>query len=493
MLTYYLQIIIITFAVIVHKLCICGTMKKTSFEDIKRLFNEKQWKQFEIFLQLKSAEPRIIELYKIINAGNSRDEFQMKGSADKNNSAIRNLISTFLNYIDEFFIFKQLESEPEVKNILLLRALKDSQTEQRFIQKLKALKKDSLIQNNYKELFGIYSEEYSSEPDNKFHLYNESLQKKSDFADLHYFNEKLLIFQLMLSKQILNKEDLNYKWDMWEQIKQYININEEKVKNNHPEIYLKYLTLLMVMNKTDESLTLQTEEYLEQAEKILPKKRITDYYSDYYNYLTIRINEGEHKLRKKQLELIKFLDKKDLLLDSEGTGITYYNFKQISDTCLFMKELEWLEYFLSKYRSLLKTKEPDNLINLVFAKIFLMKNDFRTAKEYIKKVSRKDFIHYIDSQITLAKAEFESGFYHEALQIADSSDKYLRSHKEIPAYQQNNTSLFFFYLKKIIKINDINNSDIKHTEAELLYGKLIDESSPVHSRKWLEGCLERYK
>jgi len=468
-------------------------MRKTSFEDIKGLFNEKQWKQFEIFLHLNGAEPRILELYKIINSGASRDEFQMKGSADKKSSAIRNLISTFQYYIDEFFVYKQLESEPEIHNILLLRSLKDSNAEQRFKLKLKTIKNESLLQNNYKELFGIYSEEYSAEPDSKFHLYNESLQKKSDFADLYYLNEKLLIFQLMLSKQILNKEDLHYKWEMWEQIEQYININEEKIKNNHPEIYLKYLTLLMVMNKTDESLMLKTEAYLVKAERILPKNRITDYYSDYYNYLTIRINEGEHKLRNKQLELIKILDKKDFLLDSGGKGISYYNFKQISDTCLFMKELDWLKYFINKYRTFLASKEPDNLINLVYAKVFLMKKDFKTAKEFIKKVSRKDFIHYIDSQITLAKAEFESGFYQEALQIADSTDKYLRSHKEIPVYQQKNTGLFFNYLKKAIKLNDINEPKVKKTEAELMYIKLINDSSPVHSRKWLESCLEQYK
>lgn len=468
-------------------------MKKTSFEDIKRLFNEKEWKQFEFFLQLNNAEPRILELYNVVKRGINRDEFQSNEASNMKDSAIRNLISTFYNYIDEFYIYKQLHSEPEIKNILLLKSLNKINTEQRFKLKLKSLKQNSLTQNNYKELFGIYSEEYSSEPENKFHLYNESLQKKSDYADLHYLNEKLLIFQLMLSKQILNKENLNYKWEMWEQIKQYININEEKIKNNHPEIYLKYLTLQMVMNKTDESLMIRTEQYLVQAENFLPKNRITDYYSDYYNYLTIRINEGEHKLRNKQMELIKYLDSKDLLLDSDGTGITYYNFKQISDTCLFMKELDWLEYFVGKYRSLLITKEPDNLIYLVFSKIYLMKKDFRTAKEYIKKVNRKDFIHYIDSQITFAKAEFESGYYHEALQIADSSDKYLRSHKEIPEYQQKNSVLFFFYLKKIIKINDINISDIKRKEAEFLYIKLINDSSPVHSRKWLESCLERYK
>lgn len=478
-------------------------MKKFELLYIVNLIKQTEFKNFGKYIisPYFNVPQRLVNLYyfidknfsAIISGKISREDAAKKVIGnDFSDTALRKLFSDFTSEINKFMIINEFRKEPYNKFILLIDQLKAGNNREQYNIKIKEIKKkfekiaDSELRS--KMLSELYWEEYNTEPESIFHKYSGSLQSASDKLDEYYFSRKLLYFQLMFSKQYLNKEDIGYKWHMSDEIMGFIEKNSDYIKNAFPEVFIKYLMLRMLDFKSD---YLITEYYylVEKNSSMFAKQKIIDYYSDLYNYFTIRISRGEVRFRKFLMSLVKMLDEKDLLINEVPGTISYYSFKSITDTCTYLKELKWMEYFINKYKDKLDDVNRDNITNLAYAKLYYFKNEIQIARLALAKVDYKDYIHYPDAKLFQSCIEYDDENYIEVYLIFDSVKKYLKKNRKIPLHIAESYISFIQVVDSLVKINEKNSVDTAF-QINMLSKELENAEKPVYARNWL---LERIK
>lgn len=483
-------------------------MKRNDFSDILSGIEKDEFILFGEYIKSPyfKIHKRLINLFEYINkhfesvkSGKpGRDEICRKilgNDASGENS--RKLTSDFQKTLDKFFSQLEFDSDTDYKNIAMLKQLRLRKLKDRFSQRVKEFtkgKKDSkeFDESFYRFMADLNNETRLFEPLSEFHNYSPSLQDNSDYLDHYFISEKLFLFQLMFSKQYLNKKSPVYNRGLWKPIEEYVLGNIDHIKANSPEIYLRYIMLKMLEFK-DDALINEYSSYLDSSASMLSYEKLSVYYRDLSNYLTIRIGRGETYFRKPLFELFRTLDKKELLSGTKDNALNYFDFKQIVDTAIYLKELEWLEYFIDKFKSKLEDDNRANIVNLAYAKLFCFKNEFPKARVHLSKVGKQDFILYLDAKQLLAGIDYDEGKFAEVLQTFDSVKKYIKSGTNIPSYQIESTDLYIHYLKKLIKINETTDTG----EAEFGLKKLSDmlsaEKRSVYARKWLEDKIDLLK
>lgn len=402
----------------------------------------------------------------------------------------RKLFSDLNKAIEDFLTAEVFAKETPLKQLMLLKALRNKEDRGRHSQKMRELTKqlgamepDAL---SYRLIADAAEEEFTAEDPAEFHEYSEALQNWCSMLDAYYMSSKLLIYEYMFSKQMLNKSGKLYNWSMADEIFSYIEANAAAVKNDNPDIYLKYLMVKMIREKND-SLMPEYSEFLRENEKRFSRANVTSYYSDLYNYATIHISRGRHDLRGPFLNLIKEIEPRGLLFDAGEDKIHIYTFKQIADTAFHLKETAWAGEFIERYKNKLGTHNPQNILSLMMAKLLYYKGDTAGARVELDKVSFDDYILYLDAKSFRICLEYDEADFDSCLMNIDALSKYLKHKKEIPENMIQSAKRFKYYIRKLI--------DFKENTADSFYllklaEEINSEEAPVYGREWIRDKIE---
>jgi hypothetical protein len=476
-------------------------MKKLEISDLIGTLSAEEFKKLGCFINSPyfGISKRVAALYDHLSqnydsalSGNlSREEAarSVLGNSFSGDNA-RRLFSDMNHVIEEFLSAEAFASDPAEKQLLLLKTLRKREDIQRFSLKIKELKKQIQLMKpdipEYRIALEASEEEFHAEDAADFYEYSPSLQQWSDKLDSYYMSSKLLIFEYMYSKHLLNNNGKAYRWNMADEIFSNIEANIELVKQETPDVYLKYLMVKMVREKNDD-LIIDYAEFLRANEEKFSRENASSLYSDLYNYTTIRISRGKHEFRRPLLELIKQIDQKGLLYDSGKEKMHIYTFKQIADTAFYLKEIVWVEDFINRYKNKLSAGSTSNVLSLVKSKLLYYKGDIDAARLELAKVNYDDYMLYLDAKSFQLCLEYDDDNFNECVLILDSLNKYLRSTKEIPESSTVNAKRFIYYLRKLMSYKE-------GTKDEFYLLKLAEEingeDNPVYCRKWINDKIE---
>ncbi len=477
-------------------------MKKLELKDILSILTPKEFRHFGEYIRSPffGVPERVAALYEFAEANYaevmkgkfSRTEIAeriLSGSRTAEN--IRKLFSDFNREAEKFLAALEYEKDKNYSVIALLRQLRvksesgDGNIFARLKQRLGDAEKELTLSEpdvkTYRRAMDVYEEKSLSEPASDFHKYSKALQNESDMLDAFYISQKMLKFQLMYSKQELNKQPLDYRWDMYGEITGFIEKNKEAIKEKFPDVYIKYLMTRMAVSK-DDSLISEYGSYLDSCGARFTSEKLADYYSDLYNYMAIRIGAGKHELRAGQMRIFKSLDDRNLLYDVPGGKIHIYTYKQVADTAFYLKDFLWAEHFLKKYSAAIDAPESKDIVNLLNAKLHYYKGEVQQARRALAKVDYNDYIYYLDAKMFLLCIEYDNENFIEASLIVDSLNKYMKSHTDIPENSVNNTKSFLYYAKALINLKETGGDDFMRKK---LRDVLINDSRPVYVRQWL--------
>lgn len=478
-------------------------MQKTDISFIFSLLSHKELEEFRDYLlsPFFRIPKRLVQLYE--NILKHKDEIMagkvsrrqlalgiLKNSSD--DTALRKLYSDFNRALEGYLVYSSINTNTHETELKLAKAYRQkgfaAKARHTLDNILKDLKKIPSSENKNKIFAEIFEELNLLEEAPDFHKFSPALEAESEHLDAYYIGRKLYLFQLMYSKEKLNSSK-KYDTSMLAEIIEFIQKNESRIKKSFPDIYLKYLMLKM-LEHSDVELVIEYREYLEAAAKDLDRAQLIDYYSDLYNYLTIRISEGDHFFRKPLLGLYKLLDSKGLLYDSGKNKIHLYTFKQVTDTALHLNDINWAEYFVKKYADTVDDPDRKNIVNLEFAKVNSFKGDLKAARINLAKVDYRDFIHYLDSKLFLFCMEYDASNFDEAELLIGSTLKYLKHNKDLPEYNRNNSKRFLHYAAKMLKIKTGSGGGF---ELEKLKEEFTAETRSVYARNWLKDKLAELK
>lgn len=470
---------------------------------IHELLTKKELKQFCDFIRSPyfNSEPRFIKLYDLLAAekGNITRakiaELIFGDAGFTSEVRFRKLVSEFMKLFRAFIAQSEYDLSELTKRKMELQWLRKKKDIDGFFKL--GIDTNNYIKNTfekdeeyYLELIQIFSKMYEfrdsdlDEPENDFCFV------LNDYLDKYFLSMKLFLFQRMESLEYSVEFDITELKTFEKSIYEYISAHKEKLKGRHPEIYLRYISILLNKSGFDNGLY---EEYIDVLSKTEASMNINDYglLLTLLNTISKFMNSGQRNLESKVLEVAEILNEKKLV-DKKGIG--YIDLKIIIEAAIGIKKFDWALEYMSKVKDHIKYENPRNAYDMLCAKILFFKSDYKTARLLLSSIAIDDYIFYCEAKLIECRIAFLESDHEAVLQISETVKKYLKSHKEIGTHFIQAYNIFADIIKRL---SEMLLKHHKKSDYEFMLLSLEKEvnslDKPCYAHRWIIGQIEKMK
>jgi len=192
------------------------------------------------------------------------------------------------------------------------------------------------------------------------------------------------------------------------------------------------------------------------------------------------------------LELYQMGDRKNWLV--RGKNISEIRFINIVITALLIKELNWFEFFIEKYKYYLEEKIREETIVLSRGMVYYYDENWKAAVKTMKDLTTKSFPNSIRLRLTLTRSMYNYAFYDnseyfEELELKiNASDKFFRRKGFLNPERQKVYLNFFAAVKKLIKLNE--KLSLEQSDIDEVVQFIDDKKNQIVSYHWLSQKLK---
>ena len=402
-----------------------------------------------------------------------------------NDVKIRKLISEFSLLMEKFYTQQEIEDENIRNKILLLQSLRKRGLQKRFEMNYNSTSK--LLKNIFSKDENYYL--------NKISLINEmfyfkfgdirgelekGIQEKSDNLDYYFAFSKLHAFNEMMHNEGTKNKNSFFKKKYWNEIIRQIEEDKEIIARNHPNLLIIYYVVMMFETMDDKYLNLLTA-YLKDKGKKFKKNNLKYYYHYITQYFIKKTNLGQIEYREKTFNFYKYMRKEKLFVIDNI--ITDFEFNNVVNTSLALKEYNWLESFVEEYKKYLAPNFVKDAYNLAKAKLMFGRKDYKNIFQYLNNVDYKDANYYAHSKFLLGRVYFDMENINGAKYIVANLKQYLRKRKSITAEQADTIKIFYYYLNELVKIYESKTASKKSLKI-ILAKQLDNEKKLIPNKNW---------
>ena len=163
--------------------------------------------------------------------------------------------------------------------------------------------------------------------------------------------------------------------------------------------------------------------------------------------------------------------------------ITDFEFNNVVNTSLALKEYKWLESFVEEYKKYLVPNFAKDAYNLAKAKLMFGRKDYKNIFQYLNNVDYKDANYYAHSKFLLGRVYFDMENINGAKYIVANLKQYLRIKKSITAEQADTIKIFYYYLNELVKIYESKAASKK--SLKIILTKVLDnEKKLIPNKNW---------
>ena len=140
-----------------------------------------------------------------------------------------------------------------------------------------------------------------------------------------------------------------------------------------------------------------------------------------------------------------------------------------------MKEFQWAENFINKYKSFLHPKDRKNISAHCMAILEFNRENYEKGLEHITKVNLENFIYKIEVRSLFLMFYYELNYIEEALNLINSFKQFLINDKSLSENQKKRSENFLKAVGSLVKIKSGANTKIngyvrKEIENENIIG-----------------------
>lgn len=220
----------------------------------------------------------------------------------------------------------------------------------------------------------------------------------------------------------------------------------------------------------------QLKSILECNGHTFAHEEVHDLYLMAINFCIRRINQSEKIFIKNAFELYQSGLKQGALL--ENGILSRWTYNNIALAALHLKAFDWVEGFLTEYVALLPIAHREGAFSLNMARFHYERRDLRTAMQHLLHREHDDILQNLAAKTLLCRIYWELEEVEALCNQLDSIDIYLRRQK-ILGYHQNVYASFVKIMRKLLKINNLNNKSADRLRQEITTTKALAE------REWL--------
>lgn len=408
-------------------------------------------------------------------------------------------LDNFRNILDRFLTQKEFEQDKNIYKMYNLKALKSKDDRSRFFKLLKKFRKE--FENVYKRDENYYSNKVIIETEYYDLMYmdimfedpvilkeiKDNIEYNFYFNYLHIYNDYLIHIRNSNQEYKINFRFLDFILDD-------IRINEVETKKNHPNVYIIYLTVLISLNSNNYSVSENLEKeyisYLKSNERRFDKEQLYHYNLYLLNrYWELLKATGNNDYRYKIFELYKNAELGGYLLLNEILENEHY--KNIITASLTTDNLEWTEYFINKYDSVIKKNVTQDNILLTDAKINFIKKNYTKVLQSLSIIKHDAPLTQVMIKFIICKVHYENRYSSGIINEMENLRKFQKRSKKKSEHIDLIIQRFRYLIKGLLKFIDLKVIDKEKKRAiAITYIQEIKKMEGfIPEKKWF---LEKY-
>ena len=340
-------------------------------------------------------------------------------------------------------------------------------TEQRLLRPASYYYYQYLIEKNYYELMDVDLKR--SEKSN--------VEKIINSLDEFYLAEKLKWYSSLLSRQNLVSHEYELLF-----IDEIINHVKKYQYKNVPPVSVYFQAYLTQSENEDERHYYNLIEELNRNFDYMPKKELYHLYTYAINYCISKVNKGKSEFLREFLNIVKQSLENDILISESETGdLNPWHFKNIVLIALRLGEYDWTEKFIKDFKDKLPIESKDNAVSYNLALVYFYQKKYNKVISLLQSVEYEDIAYNLGSKSMLLAIYYEQDEDEALTSLMDSFKTFLNRHKELSDFQRISYINLLKYIKKLLKLNPGDKSEIEKIRSDIEEDKKVG----IASMKWL--------
>lgn len=259
----------------------------------------------------------------------------------------------------------------------------------------------------------------------------------------------------------------------------------EKVEKNNwleePAIAIYYHSYRALSDLSQETHFEQLKMLIDQHWTKFPASEIRDIFLLAINYCIQRLNAGDRQFIREAFELYRSGLSKSVLL--ENAQLSHFTYKNVLKLGMELREFDWVEAFLYKYKTALPPENRENIFLHTLAVFYFGKPDYDRVLELLRQVEFKDKLHELDARRMLLRIYMEREAFDALESLLDSFQVYIRRQPELGYHRENYLNLIR-YTRKLLRI------PAHDREGRLSLAQEIESVKAIAERRWLMEKLQ---
>lgn len=372
---------------------------------------------------------------------------------------------------DTLLYKRQLESELLKRNLLINFKQENKEVDE-LLKTNKTRDSDYFYNTFYNELLKLNYISISQNRDEKNNIENVMIQ-----LDKFYLSKKLQIASEVINiKNILSTE---YNTFMLDEIISYLQNHEYTAE---PAIQVYLLIIKTLQEPENESYYTELEILLQHNIQKFTLKELYEIYQYLQNYCIKKINIGDVSYQNKLFDNYKIQIDNNIIIYSGN--ISQWDYKNIVTIALRLKEIDWAEQFILRYKNYLTIQHKENAYSYNYANVLFRKGDYDASLKMLQHVNMTDVYYKLDARSMLLKTYYELNEYETLKYHAQAFKKFLHRDKIISPYQKEIYLNMITYIMKLHKAKGIK-SKIKKIKHD------IKQANRTADINWLKDAAEK--
>lgn len=389
---------------------------------------------------------------------------------------LRLLLSKVLVLVKRFLFFEYAEdNESNVQNLLAQAYFKIGH-EDLFVKTInkskKKLEKQVWRNTEYFRLQLDLEQQYYDYISEHARSKENNLQVLTDTLDVYYFANKLKQACLILGHQAVYKKE--YDTSSLEHALTYIESRPALIEST-PAIGIYYYCYLAMSSEDSEEMFLKFRKLLEKSKEKFKEEEVRVIYILAINYCIKRLNSGEAKYVKESFQLYRAgIESGYLLTNNTLSQFTYKNAVALG---LGLKEYEWVEAFIFKFKDKLESKYKESIFTFNLAKLKQAQKKYEEAMSLLIQFNPDDLLLTLAAKTNLLKMYYELDELDSLESLLQSMSAFL-NRKKVLGYHKKHYKNIIKFTKKMINLPPYSKKERVQLKIE------IEEAEMRSEKEW---------
>lgn len=408
-----------------------------------------------------------------------------------NDVIFRKYMSNLLKLAEGYLVYLEYQNKPEKQAINLLDQY-DKRNLNGFYDKLL-----DQTENNAKERKIISNESFYYKHlreeikvihnirTNKLHLMKPDLKKSHIYLLMHVLLSSTAYNNMMLvnRKSFKEADDNNFFGNFF---KAFDMINYLRIQDCLEEEEKWFVELCnydnLLMNDPYDPVNLnKMNEYIKKLIPHFNKNLLYTFFSHLNIFCLLNISKGEQYLKRKLFENYKLMISSGLYSDEKREFINFSEYKTILYSALRLKEFDWCEKFIEKFKNYHNPGNRNNIIIYSNACLKFETGDFESSMDFLSGLNADNVMLQLDKNILHLLIYYEKNYFDTALSLVDTFRHFLKDNKILSKEVIDNHCNFMGYYKTILRLkqSNVNILDFEYLKKE------ISCNENVRRKEWL--------